>query len=104
MNITVDIDTDCDQESLPVMIGFDVGHIKVVDNETVWNGYMWNDYFLNITGWEADEFTLHSGPEWFTEPYTGWYMIYVNLYADWNKNGTYDYVTYFFIDEIYLEE
>ena len=38
LNITVDIDTDCDQEALPVRVGFDVGHIKVVDNETVWNG------------------------------------------------------------------
>ena len=52
LNITVDIDTDCDQEALPVMVGYDVGHIKVVDNETVWNGYMWNDYFFNVTGWE----------------------------------------------------
>ena len=104
LNITVDIDTDCDQEALPVKLGFDVGHIKVVDNETVWNGYMWNDYFLNVTGWEADEYTMSSGPQWFTEPYTGWYMVYVNLYADWNRNGTYDYVTYFFIEEIILEE
>ena len=104
LNITVDIDTDCDQEVLPVKVGFDVGHIKVEDNETVWNGYMWNDYFFNVTGWESNEYTLSSGPEWFTEPYTGWYMIYVNLYADWDRDGTYDYVTYFFIEEIILEE
>jgi hypothetical protein len=104
LNITVDIDTNCDQEALPVMVTFDVGHIKVEDNQTVWNGYMWTDHFINITGWEADEYTLVSGPEWFTEPYTGWYMVYVNLYADWGRNGTYDYVTYFFIDNIILEE
>ena len=104
LNITVDIDTDCDQEALPIKLGFDVGHIKVVDNETVWNGYMWNDYFLNITGWEADEYTMNSGPEWFTEPYTGWYMVYVNLYADWGRNGTYEYVDYIFINNIELEE
>ena len=104
LNITVDIDTDCDQEALPVKLGFDVGHIKVVDNETVWNGYMWNDYFLNVTGWEADEYTMNSGPEWFTEPYTGWYMVYVNLYADWGRNGTYEYVDYIFINNIELEE
>ena len=104
LNITVDIDTDCDQEVLPVMVGFDVGHIKVEDNESIWNGYMWNDYFFNVTGWEGNEYTLSSGPEYFTEPYTGWYMIYVNLYADCNRNGTYEYVTYFFIDEILLEE
>jgi len=104
LNITVDIDTDCDQEALPVMVGYDVGHIKVVDNETVWNGYMWNDYFLNVTGWESNEYTFNSGPEYFTEPYTGWYMIYVNLYADWNRNGTYDYVNYFFVTNITLEE
>jgi hypothetical protein len=104
LNITVDIDTDCDQEALPVMVGYDVGHIKVVDNETVWNGYMWNDYFFNVTGWEGNEYQLSSGPEWFTEPYTGWYMMYVNLYADWGRNGTYEYVDYFLINNIVLEE
>ena len=104
LNITIDIDTDCDQEALPVRVGFDVGHIKVVDNETVWNGYMWNDYYFNVTGWEGNEYNLTSGPEWFTEPYTGWYMIYVNLYADWNRDGTYEYVDYFLINNIVLEE
>tara|TARA_R100000234_G_scaffold19512_1_gene10963 strand:- start:3888 stop:4838 length:951 start_codon:yes stop_codon:yes gene_type:complete len=104
LNITIDIDTDCDQEALPVMVGYDVGHIKVVDNETVWNGYMWNDYFFNVTGWEGNDYKLTSGPEWFTEPYTGWYMMYVNLYADWNRNGTYEFVDYFLINNIVLEE
>ena len=104
LNITVDVDTDCDQEALPVKVGFDVGHIKVEDNETVWNGYMWNDYFFNVTGWEENEYNLTSGPEWFTEPYTGWYMIYINLYADWDRNGTYEYVDYFLINNIVLEE
>ena len=105
LNITVDVDTDCDQDELPIMIGYDVGHIKKnEDNETVWNGYMWNDFYYNVTGWEGDEFTLISGPEYFTEPYTGWYIVYVNLYADWNRNGEYEYVTYFVIEEITLEE
>jgi len=103
LNITVDIDTNCDQDTLPVMVTFDIGHIKIVDNETVWNGYMWTDHYYNITGWQADEYTLTSGPEYFTEPYTGWYMVYVNLYADYNRDGVYEYVTYFFIDEIILE-
>ena len=104
LNITVDIDTDCDQDTLPVMVFYDIGHIKVVDNETVWNGYMYNNYFFNITGWEGNEYTLSSGVEYFTEPYTGWYMVYVNLYADWNRNGEYEYVNYFYIDEIILED
>jgi len=104
LNITIDIDTDCDQEALPVLVTFDVGHVKVVDNETVWNGYMYTDHFYNVTGWEADEYTLTSGPEYFTEPYTGWYMVYVNLYADWDKDGTYDYVNFFYIERIELEE
>ena len=104
LNITVDVDTNCDQDTLPVMIGYDVGHMKVEDNETVFNGYMWNDNYFNITGWEANEYTLHSGIEYFTEPYTGWYTIYVNLFADWDRDGVYDYVTYFYIDEIILEE
>ena len=105
LNITVDVDTDCDQDELPIMIGYDVGHIKKnEDNETVWNGYMWNDFYYNVTGWEGDEFTLSSGPEYFTEPYTGWYIVYVNLYADWNRNGEYEYVTYFVIEELTLEE
>ena len=104
LNITIDIDTNCNQDTLPVMVTFDVGHIKVVDNETVWNGYMYTDHFYNITGWEADTYTLVSGPQWFTEPYTGWYMVYVNLYADYNRDGTYEYVNYFFIEEIVLEE
>ena len=105
LNITVDVDTDCDQDELPIMIGYDVGHIKKnEDNETVWNGYMWNDFYYNVTGWEGDEFTLTSGPEYFTEPYTGWYIIYVNLFADWNRNGEYEYVTYFVIEELTLEE
>jgi hypothetical protein len=105
LNITVDVDTDCDQDELPIMIGYDVGHIKKnEDNETVWNGYMWNDFYYNVTGWEGDEFTLTSGPEYFTEPYTGWYIVYVNLYADWNRNGEYEYVTYFVIEELTLEE
>ena len=105
LNITVDVDTDCDQDELPIMIGYDVGHIKKnEDNETVWNGYMWNDFYYNVTGWEGDEFTLSSGPEYFTEPYTGWYIIYVNLFADWNRNGEYEYVTYFVIEEVTLEE
>ena len=105
LNITVDVDTDCDQDELPIMIGYDVGHIKKnEDNETVWNGYMWNDFYYNVTGWEGDEFTLTSGPEYFTEPYTGWYIVYVNLFADWNRNGEYEYVTYFVIEELTLEE
>jgi len=104
LNITVDIDTDCAQESLPVMVYYDVGHIKVEDNETVWNGYMYNNYYFNVTGWESNEYILSSGVEYFTEPYTGWYMIYVNLYADWDRDGSYDYVNYFYIEEIELEE
>jgi hypothetical protein len=104
LNITVDIDTDCQQDTLPVMVFFDIGHVKVVDNETVWNGYMYNNYFFNITGWEGNEHTLSSGVEYFTEPYTGWYMVYVNLYADWNRDGQYEYVNYFYIDEIILED
>ena len=104
LNITIDIDTDCDQETLPVMVYYDIGHVKVEDNETIWNGYMYNNYFFNITGWEANEYKLTSGPEYFTEPYTGWYMVYVNLYADYNRDGTYEYVNYFYIDEIILEE
>ena len=104
LNISVDVDTDCDQDVLPIMLGYDVGHIKVEDNETVWNGYMWVDVFYNVTGWEEDEFELTSGPEFFTEPYTGWYIIWVNLFADWNRDGVYEYVTSFNIEELYLEE
>ena len=104
LNITVDVDTDCDQDTLPIMIGYDVGHMKVEDNETVYNGYMWNDNYFNVTGWEANEYTLHSGVEYFTEPYTGWYTIYVNLFADWNRDGVYEFVTWFMIEEIVLEE
>jgi len=105
LNITVDIDTDCDQDTLPVMVYYDIGHMKVNDdNETVWNGYMYNNYFFNVTGWEGNEYQLSSGPEYFTEPYTGWYMVYVNLYADYNRDGEYEYVNYFYIEEIILEE
>jgi hypothetical protein len=104
LNITVDIDTNCDQDTLPVMVWYDVGHIKVEDNETVWNGYMYNNYFFNVTGWEANEHELRSGPEYFTSPYTGWYIIYTNLYADWGRNGTYEYVTSWWVTDITLEE
>ena len=104
LNITVDIDTNCDQDTLPVMIWYDVGHIKVEDNETVWNGYMYNNYFFNVTGWEANEYVLSSGPEYFTSPYTGWYTIYTSLYADWGRNGTCDYVTSWWVTDITLEE
>jgi len=104
LNITIDIDTDCDQDTLPVMVYYDIGHVKIEDNETVWNGYMYNNYFFNVTGWEGNEYKLTSGPEYFTEPYTGWYMVYVNLYADYDRDGIYDYVNYFYIDEIILEE
>jgi hypothetical protein len=104
LNITIDIDTDCDQDTLPVMVYYDIGHVKIEDNETVWNGYMYNNYFFNVTGWEGNEYKLTSGPEYFTEPYTGWYMVYVNLYADWNRDGEYEYVNYFYIPEIILEE
>jgi uncharacterized protein YfaP (DUF2135 family) len=65
---------------------------------------MYNDYFFNVTGWEANEYTLHSGPEYFTEPYTGFYIVYVNLWADWERNGTYEWVNYFIIEELFLEE
>ena len=104
LNITVDIDTNCDQDTLPVMVWYDVGHIKVEDNETVWNGYMYNNYFFNITGWEGNEHKLSSGPEYFTSPYTGWYTIYTSLYADWGRNGTYEYVTSWWVTDIVLEE
>ena len=104
LNITVDVDTDCDQDTLPIMIGYDVSHMKVEDNETVFNGYMWNDNYFNVTGWEANEYPLHSGVDWFTEPYTGWYTIYVNLFADWNRNGEYELVTWFIIEDIVVEE
>ena len=103
LNITVDVDTNCDQDTLPIMIGYDVGHMKVEDNETVYNGYMWNDNYFNVTGWEANEYELHSGVEYFTEPYTGWYTIYVNLFADWNRDGVYEFVSWFMIEEIVLE-
>jgi hypothetical protein len=89
---------------LPVKVGYDVGHLKVEDNETIWNGYMYNDYFFNVTGWEANEYELHSGPEYFTEPYTGYYIVYVNLWADWGRNGTYEWVNYFIIGELFLVE
>ena len=59
---------------------------------------------ISSTGWESNEYELRSGPEYFTEPYTGWYIVYVNLYADWDYDGVYDYVNYFIIDEIVLEE
>jgi hypothetical protein len=105
LNITIDIDTNCDQDTVPVKLTYDVGHIKLnEDNETVWNGYMYQDYYYNITGWEADEKILKSGIEYFTEPYTGWYIIYVDLYADYNHNGEYVWVDYFYIEEIILEE
>lgn len=104
LNITVDIDTNCDQDTLPVMLYYDVGHLKVEDNETIWNGYMFNNYFFNITGWEANDYLLESHPDYFTEPYTGYYIVYVNLYADYNRNGTYEYVNYFIIEELLLYE
>jgi hypothetical protein len=105
LNITVDIDTNCDQDTVPVMLTYDVGHIKLNENnETVWNGYMYQDYYYNITGWESDEKILISGVEYFTEPYTGWYLIYVDLYADYNNDGEYVWVDYFYIPEILLEE
>tara|TARA_R110000824_G_scaffold108662_4_gene255947 strand:- start:323 stop:1279 length:957 start_codon:yes stop_codon:yes gene_type:complete len=102
LNITVDVDTNCDQDILPVMLYYDVGHLKVVDNETVWNGYMFNNYFFNVTGWEANEYQLESHPDYFTDPYSGYYTIYVNLFADFNRNGTYEYVNYFYIEEMAL--
>tara|TARA_R110000824_G_scaffold72065_4_gene184139 strand:- start:489 stop:1445 length:957 start_codon:yes stop_codon:yes gene_type:complete len=104
LNITVDIDANCDQDTVPVMVYYDVGHLKVEDNETIWNGYMFNNQFFNITGWEANDYILKSHPDYFTEPYTGYYTIYVNLYADYNKNGTYNYVDYFYIEEMFLYE
>ena len=104
LNITVDIDTNCDQDTLPVMVELDVGHIKVVDNETVWNGYMFNNHYYNVTGWEVNNYVLQSHPDYFTEPYTGFYVVYVNLYADYNHNGTYEWVNYFNIIGISLEE
>ena len=69
LNITVDIDTNCDQDTLPVMLYYDIGHTKVEDNETVWNGYMYNNYFFNVTGWEGNEYQLTSSIDYFTEPY-----------------------------------
>ena len=102
LNITVDIDTNCNQDTVPVMVYYDVGHLKVVDNETVWNGYMFNNYFFNVTGWEANEYQLESHPDYFTDPYSGYYTIYVNLFADYNRNGTYEYVNYFYIEEMAL--
>jgi len=104
LNITVDIDANCDQDTIPVMVYYDIGHLKVVDNETVWNGYMYNNYFFNVTGWEANDYQLSSHPDYFTEPYTGYYIAYVNMYADYNRNGTYDYVNYFIIEEMFLYE
>ena len=74
------------------------------DNATFCNGYMYNNYFFNVTGWEGNDYRLTSSPDYLTEPYTGWYMVSVNLYADWDRDGVYDYVTYFYIDEIILEE
>ena len=104
LNITVDIDTNCNQGTLPVMVYYDVGHLKVEDNETVWNGYMFNTHYFNVTGWEVNDYQLNSHPDYFTQPYTGYYTIYVNLFADYNKNGTYDYVDYFHIEEMMLYE
>ena len=104
LNITVDIDTNCNQGELPVMVYYDVGHLKVEDNETVWNGYMFNTQYFNVTGWEVNDYQLNSHPDYFTQPYTGYYTVYVNLFADYNKNGTYDYVDYFHIEEMMLYE
>ena len=104
LNITIDIDTNCDQDTVPVMLYYDVGHIKIENNESVWNGYTQTRHYYNITGWEADEKQLSAQIEAFTEPYTGWYTVFVDIYADYNNTGQYEWVDYFYIEEMYLYE
>ena len=92
MHLVVDVDTDCNDETIEVLIYFDA-----VSNET--NEVFYKDFYFNVTGseWDAHNLTLNQTELNNTD---GLYELYVSLLADLDGDGEYDYYDYFNIEEI----
>ena len=92
MHLVVDVDTDCADETIEVLIYFDA-----VSNET--NEVFYKDFYFNVTGseWDAHNLTLNQTELNNTD---GLYELYVSLLADLDGDGEYDYYDYFNIEEI----
>ena len=92
MHLVVDVDTDCADETIEVLIYFDA-----VSNET--NEVFYKDFYFNVTGseWDAHNLTLNQTELNNTD---GLYELYVSLLADLDGDGEYDYYDYFGIDEV----
>ena len=92
LHLVVDVDTDCADETIEVLIYFDA-----VSNET--NEVFYKDFYFNVTGseWDAHNLTLNQTELNNTD---GLYELYVSLLADLDGDGEYDYYDYFNIEEI----
>jgi len=92
MHLVVDVDTDCNDETIEVLIYFDA-----VSNET--NEVFYKDFYFNVTGseWDAHNLTLNQTELNNTD---GLYELYVSLLADLDGDGEYDYYDYFGVDEV----
>ena len=101
LDIYVDMDTNCDDndDPLPVVVYYDVGHFLYGDNETLmYDNFTYEEYFFNVSGWFEDQHWLNCDCEPFEETFTnytdGVYFFYATFYADYNNTGEYEYVRF----------
>jgi len=101
LNITLDIDSDCGDESIETYVWYDVKRFE--ENETGDREYMESytkDYHFNVTGWDVDEHNMTYSFEDVNETY-GNYEIDISLLADFGEG--YDFYDFFETDIIWRE-
>ena len=92
MSILTDIDADCDDKDLQVLLYLDVYH-----NET--GQYYYSDIYYNISGHEWDNHWLNMSWQELNET-NGTWQVWVSMYV-WNKQEEeWEYAQYFGIDEL----
>ena len=101
LDIYVDMDTNCDDndDPLPVMVFYDVGHFFEGENETLmYDNFTYQQHFFNVSGWFEDEHWLECGCEPYEDTFNnhteGFYYFYSSFYADFNNTGDYEYITF----------
>ena len=101
----MDFDTNCDddEDPLPILVYYDLVHVLLDANDTDGDGnqvyydnYVYTKVFFNISGWNEDYHwfkydELFETPfeENFNDIYEGYWMYYIQFYADYNGDGNY---------------
>jgi len=108
----MDFDTNCndDVDQLPIVVYYDLIHVMVEEDENgnksiSYDGYVYTEVFLNISGWYEDEHWFEYDElfdvdleEQFNDIHGGYWFYYTSYYADYNGDGDYygedEYVGY----------